>query len=549
MAITSQFADIDIPNVDLWNLYLEGKRDYPDDHILLVDGDTGRSYIFAEIKRLSIAFGQGLVHSLDWRKGDVLGFYTPNCVDTPVVNLGLHWAAGIASPANPTYTPDELAHQLKDSGAKALITQRPFLDAALEAAKAAGIPRQRVLLMGDARDDKGEFKHWTEVTAEGAWLKPRKPQVDPAVDTAYLVYSSGTTGLPKGVSLTHRNLVANAMQSYKIDTRSLNWDVDAQLGVLPFFHIYGLSVVLNVAFVAGAKCVIMARWDLEKACNLIQSHRITVAYVAPPIILALGKQPAVAKYDLSTIKWINSGAAPLGPELAEAVWNRLKVGVKQGYGLSETSPTIMAQFADEWSRFQGSVGKLLPNMVARIVDTDGKDLPNGEHGELLVKGPNVFAGYWNRPDLQADTFTSDGWFKTGDVAYVDEHGNFFITDRIKELIKYKGFQVAPAELEDKLLGNENVADVAVIGVWDDALHTEVPRAYIVPTPGVEANEDLAKRISDWLAGEVAPPKKLRGGVRFVDVIPKSPSGKILRRLLKDKAKKEAKEAAGPKAKL
>ncbi|KAI6779717.1 Acyl-CoA synthetase (AMP-forming)/AMP-acid ligase II [Emericellopsis cladophorae] len=536
MVITSRFADVTVPDVDLWSLYMETPRAYPDNHPILIDGDTSISYTRAQIKEYSIALGQGLKHTFSWSKGDVLAFYTPNDIDTAIVNLGLHWAGGIGSPANPTYTVDELARQMQDSGAKAIITQTPFLETVLAAARQVGLPKDRVLLLG--RQTQQGFRHWRDINADGAWMKPRRTRVNPETDLAYLVYSSGTTGLPKGVALTHRNIVANSSQGAVLDLKGLSWDFDAHLGVLPFFHIYGLSVVLNVTLITGAPCVVMPKWDLEKACALIQKHRLTFLYVPPPIVLALGKQPVVDKYDLSTLRWINSGAAPCGRELVVAVWERLKVGVKQGYGLSETSPTITTQFADEWFRFQGSVGKLLPGMKAKIVDEAGKEVPQGESGELLVKGDNVFSGYWNRPDLQEGTFDEDGWFKTGDVFKVDDKGNFYITDRIKELIKYKGFQVAPAELEEKLHGHPKVGDVCVIGVFNEEEHTEVPRAYIVPKPGVAPSDELAEEIASWLAGRVAPPKKLRGGVRFLDEIPKSQSGKILRRVVAQMVKKE-----------
>lgn len=545
MPIRPLFADVEIPPLDLWSMYLDQKRDYPDHHGLLIDGDTGRTYNYTQIRDLSVAFGRGLIRSCGWSRGDVLAFYTPNSIDTPVLNLGLHWAAGTASPANPTYTTEELARQLGDCGARLIATQAAYLDAVLAAARQVGLTEKDVILLGDER--RAGFRHWRDIAREGEGeMGIAKPAIDSKKDVAYLVYSSGTTGLPKGVTLTHFNMVANAVQAKRFDIKGLNWDIDAQLGVLPFFHIYGLAVVLNATFITGARCVVMPRWDLEKACALIQKHRLTCAYVPPPIVLALSKDPIVSRYDLSSIRWINAAAAPVSKELVDAVWERLKIGVKQGYGLSETSPTITTQLADEWARFQGSVGRLFPNMTAKIVDPEGNEVPVGKTGELLVKGPNVFGGYWKRPDLQKDTFTEDGWFKTGDVFYVDDKGNFYITDRIKELIKYKGFQVAPAELEDKLHRHPAIADVAVVGVWNKQEYTEVPRAYVVPQSGQTADDKLAKDIADWLADKVAPPKKLRGGVRFVEAIPKSQSGKILRRILKEEAKKEDVE---PKAKL
>jgi len=243
---------------------------------------------------------------------------------------------------------------------------------------------------------------------------------------------------------------------------------------------------------------------------------------------------------------VNSGAAPLTRDLIEAVNKRFPLPIKQGYGLSETSPTTHTQPWKDWNRTIGSVGKMLPNMTAKYIDEKGEEVPAGETGELALKGPNVFKGYLNRPELTKDCFTSDGYFLTGDIGHQDTDGNFYITDRVKELIKYKGFQVAPAELEGILVGHPKVDDVAVIGIFSEEQASELPRAYIKLAPGVEANKQTEKEIADYLQSKVAPHKKLRGGIRFVGEIPKSVSGKILRRVLKDEAKKEA---ASSKAKL
>ena len=292
----------------------------------------------------------------------------------------------------------------------------------------------------------------------------------------------------------------------------------------------------------------MARFDIERFCSLIQEYRITYAYVVPPVVLLLGKHPIVSKYDLSSIKMMNSGAAPLTQELVEAVYKRLKLPIKQGYGLSETSPTTHSQPWGEWDKSIGSVGKLLPNQIAKYMSPDEKEVPVGEVGELWIKGPNVFKGYLNNPEGTANALTADGFFKTGDVGYQDKDRNFFITDRVKELIKYKGFQVPPAELEGLLIAHPKVNDVAVIGIYDKEQATEVPRAYIVPAPGVVVEvKGVEKEITDWLAKRVAGHKRLRGGVRFIDEVPKSASGKILRRMLKIRAQDE--EARGAKARL
>ena len=290
----------------------------------------------------------------------------------------------------------------------------------------------------------------------------------------------------------------------------------------------------------------MPKFDLEDFCRFIQEIKITFAYVVPPIVLLLSKHPAVDKYDLSSIRMMNSGAAPLTRELVEAVNKRLGLRVKQGYGLSETSPTTHTQPWEDWNKTIGSVGKLLPYQTAKYMSADEKEMAVGEVGELWIKGPNVFKGYLNNPEGTAHALTADGYFKTGDVGYQDKDGNFYITDRVKELIKYKGFQVAPAELEGILVSHPGIDDVAVIGVYDKDQASELPRAYVVPKGGLGKGEKEAQEIIDWLSAKVTHHKKLRGGVRFVDEIPKSVSGKILRRLLKVKAQEEEE---GKKAKL
>lgn len=297
---------------------------------------------------------------------------------------------------------------------------------------------------------------------------------------------------------------------------------------------------------SGFHLVVMAKFEIESFCALIQKHRISFVYVVPPVVLLLAKHPCVDKYDLSSLRMMNSGAAPLTQELVEAVYKRLKVPIKQGYGLSETSPTTHAQPWDEWDKTIGSVGRLMPNITAKYMSPEEKEVPVGEVGELWMKGPNIFKGYHNNPEGTANALTSDGYFKTGDVGYQDKDGNFFITDRVKELIKYKGFQVPPAELEGLLISHPKINDVAVVGIYSKDQATEVPRAYIVPAPGVEGGRKTEEDIAEWLRAKVANHKRLRGGVRFVDEIPKSTSGKILRRQLKFKAQEEEK---GVKAKL
>lgn len=553
MPTESTYPQVDVPDVGLWDFLFERKdREFPDDKVIYLDPDTSRSYTFAQVRSTAIEFGKGLKAVWEWKKNDVLALYTPNCIDTPAVTWGCHWAGGVLSPANPGYTVDELAFQLKDSGAKALITQKAFLQSAIAACKKVGIDEDRIILMGDERDETHKFKHFSAIRNLAGTSRYRKTKVDPKKDLAFLVYSSGTTGHPKGVMLSHRNIVSNIQMIKVGEGKNLSWkgghnnEGDKLVAFLPFFHIYGLTCLIHQSIYSGLTLVVMPKFDLEKFCTHVQNLKITFAYVVPPIILMLGKSPVIDKYDLGSLRMLNSGAAPLTKDLVEGVYKRLKIPIKQGYGLSETSPTTHTQPWETWRSKIGSVGRLLPNQTTKYMNEAGEEVKAGETGELWIKGPNIFMGYLNNEEGTKNALTEDGYFKTGDVGYQDEEGNFYITDRIKELIKYKGFQVPPAELEGILLGHEDIADVAVIGIQDHVQATEVPRAYVVPKPGVEV-KGLETKIVKWLEAKVASHKRLRGGVRFVDVIPKSVSGKILRRVLKGIAKEE--EEKGQKAKL
>ncbi|KAI9782473.1 MAG: hypothetical protein M1839_004959 [Geoglossum umbratile] len=548
MPVESECAPINVPNIDIWEFLFERKyKPFPDNKVIYLDPDNKQSYTYKQTRDAAVEFGKGLRSAWGWQKGDVLGLYTPNSIDTPAITWGCLWAGGIVSPANPTYTVDELAFQLKDAGARALVTQKPFLDLARRAAAKVGLPEDRIILLGDHRDPSGQFKHFTDIRDPSPTQRWQRVKVNPNDDLSFLVYSSGTTGLPKGVMLSHTNIIANVLQMCATEAKNLSWqggpdgNGDSGLGFLPFFHIYGLTCLIHLSLYLGIRLVVMAKFDLEKFCAIIQNHKVTFAYVVPPVVLGLSKHPIVDKYDLSSVRMMSSGAAPLTRELVDAVYKRLKIPIKQGYGLSETSPASHTQPWELWRSTVGSVGRLLPNMTAKYISAAEEELPRGETGEIWLKGPNIFKGYLNNPAGTANALTADGFFKTGDVGYEDAEGNLFITDRVKELIKYKGFQVAPAELEGLLASHPKVTDVAVIGVEDHARATEVPRAYIVLTKGVPKNDATEKELTGWLAARVAGHKQLRGGVRWVDEVPKSVSGKILRRVLKEVAKKEEAE--------
>lgn len=355
-------------------------------------------------------------------------------------------------------------------------------------------------------------------------------EVDPAEDIVVLPYSSGTTGLPKGVELTHRNLVANLTQNAAMSTVT---DDDVILAVLPFFHIYGLQVLMNGVLFNGARAVTLPRFEMEQFLQTIQDHAVTRAALVPPIILGLAKHPLVDEYDLSSLIQVGSGAAPLSAEVEKAATAHTGTEVVQGFGLTETSPVTHAPPPEGFR--PGSIGVPVPNTEIRVVDPEsGEDLGPGEQGELWVRGPQVMKGYLNNPEATRGAIDLDGWFRTGDIGMVDEDGHWHITDRLKELIKYKGFQVAPAELEALLLTHPAVVDAAVIGIGDKEAG-EVPKGFVVLREGARAT---ASELTGHVASHVAHFKQIRE-IEFVDEIPKSLSGKILRRVLRDRERANA----------
>ncbi len=359
----------------------------------------------------------------------------------------------------------------------------------------------------------------------------RQPEVriDPHADLAVLAYSSGTTGLPKGVMLTHHNLVATLCQCQPVGHVTAD---DVGIAVLPFFHVYGLTVLMALTLWQGATLVTMPRFDLEQFLTLLQDYRVTGAALVPPIMLALARHPLVDRFDLSALRSVGSGAAPLGAELQEACGRRLACMVFQGYGLTE-SPVLTVHPAEEARIRHGSAGQLLPNTQAKVVDlATGEALGRNQDGELCFRGPQVMRGYLNRPQETAHMLGSDGWLRSGDIGHVDDDGYFYVVDRVKELIKYKGLQVAPAELEAVLVSHPAIADAAVVRLPDEQAG-EVPKAFVV------ADAELsAQQVIDYVAGRVAPHKKVRA-VEFVDEIPRSLSGKILRRVLMERDRQAA----------
>lgn len=439
MPTESSFPPVEIPDVDLWAFMFDRQnRDFADDKVIYRACNSDRHYTFQDVKAAATAFGEGLCNLWDWQRGDILNIYAPNDIDFGPVVYGTFFAGGIVTPANPGYSPDELAFQLSNAGAKAIVTTKAFLPAAMKAADISGIPHDRIILLGAEKDDSHRFKHWTNIRkTSGALRYRRRKAKNPDEELAFLVYSSGTTGLPKGVMLSHRNIISDVLQ---VEGAVGNWyktGEDKILGVLPFFHIYGLTGLVHQPLHRGIELVVMPAFDLKVFLESIQTHRITFIYVAPPVLVRLSRDKIVDNYDLSSVKMITSGAAPLTQELVDNVHKRTKIKINQAYGLSETSPMTHTQPWDEWYTSVGSVGKMFPNMTAIYMSPEGKELGPGETGELWLAGPNIFKGYWKNEAATKDAKTAEGYFKTGDVGFQDKDHNFYITDRVKELIKYK----------------------------------------------------------------------------------------------------------------
>ena len=512
MIFESRYPPVQIRDITITERVFEGLDSHPQSPVL-VDGPTGKTVTAAELKDRIQRFAGGLAeHGFE---GQTVAIMSTNHVDYPVVFHGVAWSGGTISTANPTYTAGELNYQLKDSGATLLVAHPAFIETARKAAEGTGV-RQIVTL--------GEAEGATPLDDFLGAPRTEQAPVDLDEHVVVLPYSSGTTGLPKGVMLTHRNLATNVDQSLgAIDVEPGEWTV----AFLPFFHIYGQTVLMNVYLARGAGVVTMPRFELEPFLKLVQDYRTPRVWGVPPVAIALAKHPLVDQYDLSAVKHIFSAAAPADETLMNAIKARIGAEGVQAYGMTELSP--ISHIAPARNAKPGAVGVAAPNTQCRIVDPEtGKDLGPDEEGELWIRGPQVMKGYLNNPAATAATITPDGWLKTGDLGLIDADGELWIKDRLKELIKYKGFQVAPAEVEAALLELPTVLDCAVLGKRDDEAG-ELPVAFVVRAPGAaDSDEDIRAALQGRLVSYKIPAE-----VTFIDAIPKTASGKILRRQLRD----------------
>ena len=519
MIIRSPFPDVDIPEISFADFVLH-RHPKPDQKPALIDGQSGAILTYAELSQSVRRTAAGL-RARGFKQGEVFGILSHNAPEFAIAFLAVVSLGGVMTPINPLYTEEEAGCQLRDACARFLLSAPILVPKALGAARFAGI--EETFVIGQAEG----------ATPFAELMKADEPlsQLHVAMDdVVVLPYSSGTTGLPKGVMLTHRNLVANLRQ---MEGSGFFHPDDTLICFLPLYHIYGLMVILSLGLSLGSTIVLMPRFNLEGFLSLAQQFKATIAHVVPPIILSLVKDPLVDQYDLSSLHTIFSGAAPLSDSLTRACMDRLGCQVRQGYGMTETSPVTHSSPADPEQIKLGSVGVTAPNTECKIVDLeDGRALGPLQDGEICVRGPQVMKGYLNRPDETRRTIDEEGWLHTGDIGYVDHDGHFFVVDRAKELIKYKGFQVAPAELEAVLLTHPAIADAAVVPSPDEEAG-EVPAAFVVLK-----SETDPEAIIQFVAERVAPFKRIRH-VAIIDQIPKSPSGKILRRVLRERRRSPA----------
>jgi acyl-CoA synthetase (AMP-forming)/AMP-acid ligase II len=488
----------------------------------LIDASCGRRITFGEYGGLVESLARGLV-SAGLAPGEVVAIFLPNSWEFAITYHAATLAGGIPTLLNPSYREREIRYQLENSGATFLITDAPLL----ENVNLAGLPAlRRVFTTRNARAGTESF---------ASLLRPTSAKFPEAIQKseesiAALPYSSGTTGMPKGVMLSHYNLVANVYQVLGVNAAPLTTD-DVILCFLPLYHIYGLTVALTLSLTLGSTLVLMPRFDVQKLCALLIQEGVTMMPMVPPAINAMCQAAEAGILPKEhRVRWIKSGAAPLAPELARRLTGLTGIMVNQGYGMTEASPVTHVGFCSPPAMNRpASIGQPLALTECRIVDTGGNEVGEGESGELVMRGPQFMLGYWKDPQATAAVLR-DGWYFSGDVVRCDDDGFYYVLDRSKEMIKYKGFPVAPAEVEAVLLEHSAVRDCGVVAKPDlDA--GEIPCAFVVLREGFWPSDALDHELRNFVAERLSRHKQPRE-IRFVELVPRTPSGKILRRELR-----------------
>ncbi|XP_012445965.1 4-coumarate:CoA ligase 1 [Gossypium raimondii] len=492
----------------------------------LINGTTGKVYTYADVELTARRIASGL-NKLGIQQRQVIMLLLPNTPEFVLSFLGASFRGAIATAANPFFTRAEVSKHAKGSNARLIITQASYVDKVKEFAQDNDV---MVMCIDSAPEGCLHFSELTQADDNDL------PEVDIASeDVVALPYSSGTTGLPKGVMLTHKGLVTSVAQQVDGENPNLYFhSEDVILCILPMFHIYALNSIMLCGLRVGAAILIMQKFEIGLALELIQKYKVTIAPIVPPIMFTIAKSSETDKYDLSSVRMVKSGGAPLGKELEDAVRAKFpgaKLG--QGYGMTEAGPVLAMclGFAKEPFEIKsGACGTVVRNAEMKIVDPDtGSSLPRNQAGEICIRGDQIMKGYLNDPEATARTIDKDGWLHTGDIGYIDDDDELFIVDRLKELIKYKGFQVAPAELEAMLIAHPDIIDAAVVGMKDEAVG-EVPVAFVVKSGKSEISED---EIKQYISKQVVYYKRI-SRVFFIEAIPKAPSGKILRKELRAK---------------
>ncbi|CAK7337601.1 unnamed protein product [Dovyalis caffra] len=523
----SKLPDIYVPNHLPLHAYCFENLSQFKDNPCLINGSTGDIYTYGDVELTSRKVASGL-HKLGIQKGDVIMILLQNSPEFVFAFLGASFIGATSTTANPFYTPAEIAKQATASKAKLIITQ------AVYAEKVQQFAKENVHVKIMTIDSPPEnCLHFSELTNSDENDIPAV-KINPD-DVVALPYSSGTTGLPKGVMLTHKGLVTSVAQQVDGENPNLYFhEKDVILCVLPLFHIYSLNSVLLCGLRVGSAILLMQKFEILTLMELVQKYKVTIAPFVPPIVLAIAKSPLVDKYDLSSIRTVMSGAAPMGKELEDTVRAKLPHAILgQGYGMTEAGPVLSMCLAFAKEPFEiksGACGTVVRNAEMKIVDPDtdtGNSLPRNQAGEICIRGSQIMKGYLNDPEATERTIDKDGWLHTGDIGYIDDDDELFIVDRLKELIKYKGFQVAPAELEAMLIAHPNISDAAVVPMKDEAAG-EVPVAFVVRSNGSKITED---EIRQYISKQVVFYKRI-SRVFFTEAIPKAPSGKILRKDLR-----------------